>query len=353
MNIDQISKLASKINVNQYSNIFNVIDAQKTMFDTSHITAAFEAQKAMFDTSYITKALKVQMNIFDTSFITKALKTQMNIFDTSHITAAFEAQKAMFDTSYITAAFEAQKAMFDTSYITAAFEAQKAMFDTSHISDELKTHRNMFNTFDFVTQFVANSDLYEESNLEETFSNAEILDPSSTSTDDIEVRLEQFQQNIIKHITNNKPTIVSLEGFIAITSLILSILFFIYSQYESTELEDKIDSNQVILEEKIDTNQEVNFEKLSLIEKSQSKIVDFMVDYYSVVNQDATFYIVTRTVNIRSKPSTKNEIITVLHPNQKVLLEKRKGKWIYVTFFDYINEITVSGWVYKKYLKML
>jgi uncharacterized protein YgiM (DUF1202 family) len=80
---------------------------------------------------------------------------------------------------------------------------------------------------------------------------------------------------------------------------------------------------------------------------------NIMVDHFSENNNISTFYIVKRAVNLRVKPSTKNEVITILYPNQKVKLETRKGKWIYVTYFDYLDQTTKSGWVYKKYLKLL
>jgi len=70
-----------------------------------------------------------------------------------------------------------------------------------------------------------------------------------------------------------------------------------------------------------------------------------------------TEYVVLRSVNLRTHQGTGpgSHIITTLHPNQKVELIQRGAsphkKWIYVSYYDHIEDIPRYGWVYKKYLK--
>ena len=69
-------------------------------------------------------------------------------------------------------------------------------------------------------------------------------------------------------------------------------------------------------------------------------------------NEEAVYYVVKRTVNLRAHKNTKSSIISVLFPNQHVELIKRDSKWIYVKYFDYIDGVERIGWVCKKYLKL-
>jgi len=68
-----------------------------------------------------------------------------------------------------------------------------------------------------------------------------------------------------------------------------------------------------------------------------------------------TEYIVLRAVKLRTQSNTGKEshIISVLYPNQKVELLKRNKKWIYIGYFDHVDGVPKTGWVYKKYLKIL
>jgi hypothetical protein len=62
------------------------------------------------------------------------------------------------------------------------------------------------------------------------------------------------------------------------------------------------------------------------------------------------YYIVQRPVNVRIKPSNKSNKLDILYPNNKVRLIKSRHKWIFVEYFDFIEGIPKTGWVYKKYL---
>jgi len=66
-----------------------------------------------------------------------------------------------------------------------------------------------------------------------------------------------------------------------------------------------------------------------------------------------TYYIVERTVNLQIKPSADSQVLALLFPNQKVRLVKRKHKWIYIEFFDYLEGVPKYGWALKKYLRSL
>ena len=67
----------------------------------------------------------------------------------------------------------------------------------------------------------------------------------------------------------------------------------------------------------------------------------------------STYYVVLNFVHLRQKPSSKSTSLEMLYPNLKVKLLERKGRWIQIQYYDHaINEFK-TGWVYKKYLKIL
>jgi hypothetical protein len=61
-------------------------------------------------------------------------------------------------------------------------------------------------------------------------------------------------------------------------------------------------------------------------------------------------YIVTKRVRLRAGPSTDAEIVDVLVPNMLVEEIERRGRWIRIEFFDYIEGVPKSAWAYKRYL---
>ena len=123
--------------------------------------------------------------------------------------------------------------------------------------------------------------------------------------------------------------LVSVEGYIQI---LLAILLFLAAYAASVESDKSLNNRIDNLETQISA-------QINNLNKGST---------------EGTFYIVQRTVNLRSENQTgKNSVvIDILYPNQRVRLLKRDGKWIYVTFFDYLAGVQRNGWVYKKYLKM-
>lgn len=151
--------------------------------------------------------------------------------------------------------------------------------------------------------------------------------------------LKILETNIINHIKILKPSKISYDGMLGI---ILTLLFFLYTQISQSKFEDKISN-------KLNSIKEIT----SQLTESQEKIYRSVSEL--LVNEDRTntFFIVQRCVNLRTKPSTKSDIIIKLFPNQQVKLEKMKGKWLYISYFDFIDGVPKTGWVYKKYLKRI
>lgn len=134
----------------------------------------------------------------------------------------------------------------------------------------------------------------------------------------------------IEQDANDAPkSFLSLESFL---NLVFALLLFIYSQHLSTESEKRIIAQ-------ISSIESVLVKSLSEINSSKS---------------DKIYYIVRRPVNLRSTPSAKkNNIMSILYPNQTTVLVDQKGKWIKVQYFDRTAGVHFEGWCYKKYLKRI
>ncbi|MEW8509051.1 MAG: SH3 domain-containing protein [Candidatus Thiodiazotropha sp.] len=145
----------------------------------------------------------------------------------------------------------------------------------------------------------------------------------SESSDPIQATVTQIEEK-----AKSPGTVLSFEFYLGV---VLSIILFLMSQSSSEESDE-------VLYERLDRLESTLLQSYTAAEKQE---------------EDASFYIVKRSVNFRDGPSTKHGILDVLYPNQKVKLISRKSKWIEVECYDHINDSYKQGWVFKKYLKLL
>lgn len=71
----------------------------------------------------------------------------------------------------------------------------------------------------------------------------------------------------------------------------------------------------------------------------------------AVHGPSGTYYFVVRPVKLYSGPRTRAQVQGNLGPNQLTRLVERKGAWIRVEYFDYLEGVHRSGWCMKKYLR--
>lgn len=148
------------------------------------------------------------------------------------------------------------------------------------------------------------------------YSEPETLDP-------IQATITQIEEQ-----AKSPGTVLSFEFYL---SVVLSIILFLMSQSSSEESDE-------LLFERLDRLESTLLQNYRAAEKEE---------------ENASFYIVKRSVNFRDGPSTKHGILDILYPNQKVKLISRKSKWIEVEYYDHIDDSYKQGWVFKKYLKLL
>lgn len=100
-----------------------------------------------------------------------------------------------------------------------------------------------------------------------------------------------------------------------------------------------------------------NQEQPSYLEQENSKKIEEIKQlleelvFINVVELDTHFHVRERVANVRSKPKHGSTIESVLMPNDRIKLIRKKSKWVEVEYHDKATQETYSGWVLKKYLE--
>ncbi len=146
-------------------------------------------------------------------------------------------------------------------------------------------------------------------------------------TEDItfEDAVDSVREALAEKAETLSPSLISFEGML---SLLFGFIFFILAMVSSNESEERI---------------------LAKMEQLEREVLG-QIETWAPLEESSSYYIVKRPVNLRSKPTTKSSVITLLYPNLRVELIQRKGKWIYIRYFDYLEGVPRTGWAYKKYL---
>jgi hypothetical protein len=161
----------------------------------------------------------------------------------------------------------------------------------------------------------------------------------ASNLDQIEEQFSNIENNLIARIKQIPRLRISFEGWL---NLLLMIFIFIYSTIASDQFQGRFEG-------KVDAIARLDVRIL----ESQKRIYESFMDHMKESDLTGTFYIALHKANLKARPSNKSLTISTIYPNQLLKLEKRKSKWIYVTYFDYVKGISCKGWVLKKYLKMV
>jgi Mg/Co/Ni transporter MgtE len=318
------------------STVFNTIktlensgamSAFKTLENSPAITgmesfknsAAFNAMKAL-ENSTVMNAFKSIENSSAIAAMKSLEKTTVfntiSVLDDNAITSAIRS----LENSPAIAAMKSFKnsTVFSLNSVlknSSAMSAIRALEDTSRFSTFNELAKNLTSRF---AAPLTLSEAYQV--VTEEYLNT--IGPSETE------RLDALSDKLEIQLQKSPNGALSKEFYL---SLILTFFLFWLSQISSIQSEKKI---------------------LTRIEQVETTISQELAALKKFENIE-TFYVVNRAVNLRVKPTTKSEVITILYPNEKVRLIQRKSKWIKVEYFNYSENTYTSGWVYKKYLKIL
>ena len=129
---------------------------------------------------------------------------------------------------------------------------------------------------------------------------------------------------------------------VALLSLLLSILFFIYQESSNTQQQVKTDAfqTQAIVTLQMQAKQ---IQSLTiLIEKALVQAAQAPEERFVVRDRVAT---------VRARPTHGSTVEGTLMPNEVVRVISKDGKWVEVEYYHWLREQYRVGWVLKKYLE--
>ena len=159
----------------------------------------------------------------------------------------------------------------------------------------------------------------------------------AATLDQLEERFSTVENAVVEQIKKSPLVRISFEGWL---NLLLTLFVFLYGVISS-------DKFQARLEGKADMIARVDERILT----SQKKIYEALSERIQDSDMTGVLYVALREAQLKAKPFPKSRTFAFLFPNQLVKLEARKGKWILVSYFDYVDATIRSGWVLKKYLR--
>lgn len=129
---------------------------------------------------------------------------------------------------------------------------------------------------------------------------------------------------------------------LAMLSLLLSILFFLYQEISSQQDKAKTEAfqTQTTATLKVQTQQIQNL--TVLIEKALVQAAQVPEERFVVRERPAT---------VRSKPEHGSAMESQLMPNEVVRMTDKEGKWVEIEYYHWLHEEYRTGWVLKKYLE--
>ncbi|KYP12275.1 MAG: hypothetical protein A0129_02815 [Limnobacter sp. CACIAM 66H1] len=129
---------------------------------------------------------------------------------------------------------------------------------------------------------------------------------------------------------------------LAILSLLLTFLIFIYQ--ESSSQQDKRKTEEF----------QTQTSQILEIQANQIRSLTVLLERALVAAaqaHDERFVVRERTATVRSKPEHGAAVEGKLLPNEVVKALDKKGKWIEVEYYHWLHEEYRTGWVLKKYLE--
>ncbi|SFM43407.1 hypothetical protein SAMN05421863_102847 [Nitrosomonas communis] len=156
-----------------------------------------------------------------------------------------------------------------------------------------------------------------------------------------DIESESDLNNALQHI--QIPQIDFWTAF----NILLAIFLTIWQIHLSNQSEERISSEINFSNEKLDENTKFLEQNAKLFEQLLLKLIDAN----SQKEGDKTQLVIgSRVSKIRIEPNHGATITAEVFPNQVVTMLDKKGKWIEVEYFDWINHELRSGWMLKKYL---
>ena len=129
---------------------------------------------------------------------------------------------------------------------------------------------------------------------------------------------------------------------LAMLSLLLGILFFLYQEISSQQDKAKTEACQTQTTATLQVQTQQIQSLTVLIEKALVKAAEAAEERFVVRDRPAT---------VRSKPEHGSAVEGKLLPNEVVRAIDKDGKWVEIEYYHWLREEYRTGWVLKKYLE--
>ncbi len=129
---------------------------------------------------------------------------------------------------------------------------------------------------------------------------------------------------------------------VALVSLLLSILFFIYQEVSSQQDKAKTEAFQKQTTAALQVQAQQIQDLTALIGQALAQAAQ---------EPEVRFVVRERPVKVRSKPNHGAPVEGKLLPNEVVRAIDREGRWVEVEYYHWLHEEYRTGWVLKHYLE--
>jgi len=129
---------------------------------------------------------------------------------------------------------------------------------------------------------------------------------------------------------------------VALVSLLLSILFFIYQEVSSQQDKARTEAIQMQMTTTLQVQAQQIQNLTALIGQALAQAAQ---------EPEARFVVRERPATVRSKPEHGTPVEGKLLPNEVVRAIDRKGRWVEVEYYHWLHEEYRRGWVLKHYLE--
>ncbi len=252
------------------------------------------------------------------SFAINTPKIDTSIFESINSVSSITFDKLIEQHKTIAESFAINTPKIDTSIFESINSVSSITFDKL-----IEQHKTIAESFAINTPKIDTS-IFEEL----------ILNNTKLSEQNI-INIETISEKINNNI---KLTEIELFTYMKVIYFLMEKFIVIYTIYTIIFPDSKI---------------ELQLEKISMNQQEIKKTIQKSNKYKNSTGE--IYYEVVKQVKVRenSNSSKKSKILDIIFPKQKLLVIRKKSKWIEVEYFDEKQQQTVTGWVFKKYTKRI
>ncbi|MDA0243680.1 MAG: SH3 domain-containing protein [Chloroflexi bacterium] len=185
-----------------------------------------------------------------------------------------------------------------------------------------------------------------------------------------ETILSRFEELLVNHTNKLKSSRITREGIFQVVRDVVLLLTLILtwlsveSSFETgrdiVHIRNQV-TEQVVISKAIESNTDDLESQLEIIHNNSSltnqrletiialgeRLMPY-VEQSGDLSEEATILVAKKSALVYTEPSKNSPIIIRVYPNQLVEQIKREKDWVYIEYFDFIEGVPRTGWVYRR-----